>query len=70
LRLDPSFHGVAPVHNTNGTWTIDPASAGHLQIHTTSSKGDKETYTALVTTTNADGHTAQIVYIYMYVAIR
>lgn len=60
LRLDPSFHGVSPVHNGDGSWTIDPASAGHLQIHTTSTKGDVETYAALVTTTNADGHTAQI----------
>lgn len=55
IRLEPSFSGTAPVYNADGTWTIDPASVGHLQIHTTATAGNHESYKVAVTTTDPDG---------------
>ena len=58
IRLNPTFSGTAPVHNSDGTWTIDPASVGHLQIHTTATAGNYEDYRVVVTTTDSAGATA------------
>ncbi|OEF03850.1 hypothetical protein A1QI_12995 [Vibrio genomosp. F10 str. 9ZB36] len=59
LRLAPGSTGNAPVHNTDGTWTIDPQTVNHLQVHTDDHDGVTSVYQVSVITTGPDGITAE-----------
>ncbi|MDE1254716.1 tandem-95 repeat protein [Vibrio aestuarianus] len=59
LRLAPGTTGSAPHKNADGSWTIDPQTATHLQVHTNDHDGETSLYQVQVTTTGPDGVTAE-----------
>jgi hypothetical protein len=50
------------VHNADGTWSIDPQTVSHLQVHTDDHDGAQSVYQVSVTTTGPDGVTAEIIH--------
>jgi hypothetical protein len=62
LRLAPGTSGNSPVHNADGTWSIDPQTVSHIQVHTDDHDGAQSVYQVSVTTTGPDGVTAEIIH--------
>ena len=62
LRLAPGTSGNSPVHNADGTWSIDPQTVSHLQVHTDDHDGAQSVYQVSVTTTGPDGVKAEIIH--------
>ncbi|WP_170150861.1 hypothetical protein, partial [Umboniibacter marinipuniceus] len=60
LRLAPGATGNAPVHNADGSWTIDPQTAEHLQVQTSDTDGERTVFKVTAVTTGPDGKTAEI----------
>ncbi|WDE98511.1 VCBS domain-containing protein [Lentisphaera profundi] len=61
LRLAAGTSGTAPVHNIDGSWTIDPSTLSHLQVNTHDTDGVTADYKLHVITTGPDNSTEEVV---------